>query len=159
MEAFLSAPCAEAASATTTFPSRSSVILGDTQASGLLHQCSRDSPQQVSGTWLPSSAQIAALEERLFPILRRELSRNQYRASKPEDYFRQYAGYVVGGRKFIYVNGVDRGYIKFLLENHIPGADWEREAIVICDGGEDFFGAEYDVETRSLRNLSFNGRA
>ena len=154
--AFISVPGTKFAAAAAAFPSRSSVILEGTQAQMMAHQCSHAAPHDVTGIWSPSPAQITDLEQRLFPALQRQLGRTRHR---PENYFRQYAGYIVGGRKIIYVNGVDRGYIDFLSQNHIPGADWEHEAVAVCDGGADFFGAEYDVETKTIRNLSFNGIA
>lgn len=34
---------------------------------------------------------------------------------------------------------------------------WRTTMAVTCDGGWWFFGAEYDTETKQIRNLSFNG--
>jgi hypothetical protein len=111
----------------------------------------------VSGNWSPASTQIADLEKRLFPLLLQQLSRERSQR-KPEDYLRQYVGFVIGGRKVIYVNGVHRSYIEETKKLRIPGSDWEHQAIFVCDGGDDFFGAEYDVDTKSVANLLFNGR-
>jgi hypothetical protein len=80
-----------------------------------------------------------------------------------DDYFRQYAGFVVGGRPIIYVNGIHRSYIESTIRAqkevlfHIAGSDWQHEPIVVCDGGAAFFGVEYDVDSRTFRNLAFNG--
>lgn len=36
-------------------------------------------------------------------------------------------------------------------------ADWRSRAIVVCDGGPYFFGAEMDVAANRLSHLAFNG--
>ena len=35
---------------------------------------------------------------------------------------------------------------------------WRGVPTVVCDGGEYYFGVEYDPETGRFRNFSFNGR-
>lgn len=70
----------------------------------------------------------------------------------PQDYYRQYAGFIIGGRRVIYVNGVDAG----LIERGRP-SDWRTQALDICDGGPLTFGVEYNVARRGFDNFAFNG--
>src|SRR6185436_4265736 len=77
------------------------------------------------------------------------------RAPKPVagDYYRQYAGFVVAGKRIVYINGLHR-----LTVTDRPRRDWWKlTAAEPCDGDMLFFGAEYDVETGKVLNFMFNG--
>ena len=84
-------------------------------------------------------------------------------------------GVIVGGRRIIYVNGFHKTQVAetrtFLTEHrndsaalrNFPSAFrdsdyWRGVATMVCDGGEYYFGVEYDPETHRFRNFSFNGR-
>jgi len=64
------------------------------------------------------------------------------------------AGFVIGGRRVIYVNGVHEDMIE---RNMDPSYDWRTRPVMICDGGPITFGVEYDPATRQFANFSFNG--
>ncbi len=114
-------------------------------AAQVLDTCSRDSPAKhaggVSGYWAPSRAQIDALESRL-PQL-------QPTIAKPAQSGRQYVGFVAGGRQLIYINA-------FTLPDH-EKVNPAREAIRICDGGEQFWGAVYDPQDGTFSDVARNG--
>ena len=67
-----------------------------------------------------------------------------------------YAGFMIGGRRVLYVTGVVGSAIDPTPTPRNP-FDWRRQAIGICDGGTITFGAEYDVQTRRFSNFAFNG--
>ena len=123
-------------------------------------QCSRERPGDVTGYWLPQAAQIVELERRLPDLLDREIHRivrtNDPHGPQMPNYLRQYAGLVIGGRKIIYVNG-------FLADQTRPGdglvrkTDWRSRPVSVCDGYINYFGVEYDPETRDFAHLAFNG--
>jgi hypothetical protein len=132
------------------------VLTGDA-ALGLTQQCSRISPGPVESVWTPTPAQLDALEDELILFLSRQLEAAGIGRS-PGDYYRQYAGFVVGGRQIIYVNGVGASAIDVEPIPYHP-FDWHTQATQICDGGPITFGVEYDVATHSFANFSFNGDA
>ena len=35
--------------------------------------------------------------------------------------------------------------------------EWRHPAIMICDGGDDYWGLEYDPATKTYSQLAFNG--
>jgi hypothetical protein len=151
----------------TTLDPGIGVVLAPEQARDLLHQCSRATPKPVQGTWQPAPDQIRRLEALLPPALEAALKqRNDYpqiasRLSQHlADYGRQYGGFVVGGRKVIYVNAYPQSIIDF---DGTDIADWSRDAkrkaISVCDGGARFFGVEYDPDAMTFRNFQFNGEA
>ena len=147
-------------------------------AGQLLRQCSRGTPTPIQGTWNPSPDQIRLLESPLSVLLDRQLSALGLPDSlhaRAGDYYRQYAGVIVGGRRIIYVNGFHKTQVAatrtFLTEHrndsaalrNFPSAFrdsdyWRGVSTVVCDGGEYYFGVEYDLETGRFRNFSFNGR-
>jgi hypothetical protein len=131
------------------------VLTGDA-ARDLTHQCSRVSPGPVEGFWAPSDVDIAALEDELILLVARELEARGESPS-PGDYYRQYAGFVIGGKRVIYVNGVDAAGIDADPGPAFHPSNWQAHAIQICDGGTITFGAEYDPETGEFRNFAFNG--
>jgi len=153
------------ASGQPTFDPRDGVVFPANKVRELLRQCSRDTPQHVTGTWLPSKAQIRDLETGLpatfVPALKRQ--RNNYKcATTPlPTYGREYGGIVVGGRKLIYINAFPNRMIDFdgydLAQDWKHGDGWLRTAVVVCDGGHGFWGAVYDPERKTFSEFAFNG--
>lgn len=121
--------------------------------------CSRAGPL-LRGFWTPDPDAIRALEAALAPMLDRELAhRFKDSSHRPgiHDYYRQYVGIHVGRRRVIYVNGFHRLHVEH-LERVRPELTprWRTQVVHVCDGGTLFFGAEYDPETREIKNLHFN---
>jgi hypothetical protein len=119
------------------------VILKGQPAKALLRQCSRAAPEKVSAQWTPSAQQIEQLETK-FPAYKQKLGRP---AAQLSSFYRQYAGFIAGGRKIIYVN---------LFPKRVD-PDWRSRAVMVCDGGEQFWGVEFEVDTGQLVNAAFNG--
>lgn len=130
------------------------VLTGDA-ARSLARQCSRISPGSVEDVWTPTDAEVEAIEDDLILLVAREMEEAGEDPS-PGGYFRQYAGFVIGGRRVIYVNGVDESAIQRQPNPEHP-FDWRTQAVQICDGGPITFGVEYDPATRQFYNFAFNG--
>jgi hypothetical protein len=126
-----------------------SVIFPAERARELVQQCSRDVPAPIESTWTPTEAQVRSLEPRLAALLVQEARRGDFPETKIEvaEYYRQYGGFTVGGKRLIYVNGFHR---------HLAGGSWRSEVPLVCDGGYGLFGVEYDPETREFANFHFN---
>jgi len=129
-------------------------ILNGPEALKLTHQCSRISPGPVQSQWTPTDAQIAALEPTLASVIATHLQATGSQAS-PGDYYRQYAGFTIRGRRVIYVNGVASTAIEQTDPAH--AFDWHTQAVQVCDGGPITFGVEYDVATTYFSLFAFNG--
>lgn len=139
-------PALPAAAATRT-------LLGGEQAMALARQCSRVSPGPVQSVWTPSAADLDALDTALASFLARLEEAGS--TASPDEYYRQAAGFVIGGRRVIYVNGVHRDAVERVNPNH--PFDWRTQAHLICDGGAITFGVEYDPATGQFSNFAFNG--
>jgi hypothetical protein len=144
------------ASASARLAPGDGAILPVEESKELLHQCSRGAPQGVTGTWAPTTTRIRELEDRLPTALKAVAFEKGERFAEPVDFRRQYAGFIVNGRKIIYVNAFPRD-----AGDPSPGRpfDWHRNAVTVCDGGSAFFGVVYDPEKRTFDHFQFNGPA
>ena len=144
-------------------PGRGAVFPPD-RMSAFLHPCSRPAPARVEGAWQPDDAQIAQMEARMPAAFAdaawKEVADIGGRLPDPSDYYRQYVGLVVSGRRVIYTNG----FGSFVLQDWGTSApsirarlDWHVSVQTLCDGGMGGFGAQYDVGTRKFREFQFDG--
>lgn len=124
------------------------VLFDRSKTAAMLRQCSRDAPAPGEAGWTPLAGDIIALEAALPTMLAAQIARRPAFASAPHGWLRQYVGIVRDGRRTIYGNFVPKG----------AGAGrWRTEPIIVCDGGESFFGAEYDVVAKRFTQVAFNG--
>ena len=68
-----------------------------------------------------------------------------------EAHYRQYAGVIIDGKNYIYVNA---------FRDHSNQRDkyhWLSKAMLVCDGGTSYWGVLYNPATRQFSQLSFNG--
>lgn len=129
------------------------VLLAPEEATFITAQCSRSVPE-VEGHWSPDEQHIQELERALPHLAKVEASGCcliGVHIQHPERYFRQYAGVIIGGRHMIYVNAFP------------PRTDedpsWEHEAVVVCDGGDGYWGVLWDPDTKKFEDLAVNGEA
>lgn len=126
------------------------VSLPKSMAKAVLGQCSRSSPE-FEGSWELKESDIEDLEANLFKLKKIEATgccRGGKLELDPSRYFRQYAGIVIKGKKFIYINALPE---KWDHKKKVPQ--------MVCDGGKSFWGAVYDPVKKEFSNLSFNGEA
>ena len=152
----LAAAVATSASAAPVLDPAYGTVLQEAEANKLLSQCSRIAPERVEGQWQPSPEQLRELEARLPSALGEALSKRAQNRAEARHIARQYAGFVVAGRKSVYVNAFPQSE----TEPPAPGVkpwDWRRKALIVCDGGAMFFGVEYDPEKKTFSHFAFNG--
>jgi hypothetical protein len=138
-------------------------IFPEARAKDLLNQCSRAAPGPVEGTWAPSARQIKELEARLPEALDNVFAKRGGYKNRSRDFLRQYAGFIVHGRKIVYMNAFPRWLLgeekSFFDQRKILPPDWRSKAQGVCDGGPAFFGVEYDPATKTFSHFEFNGLA
>jgi len=132
------------------------VVLEGQHAQALSRQCSRDGPPGFQDTWQPSERDIKELETQL-PLLEGLKASlcciKGARVKNVHDYYRQYVGIVVNGRKLIYINA-------FAISARLVSDDtWRQKPAIFCDGGDLFWGAIYDPQSKEFSQLAFNGEA
>jgi len=124
-------------------------LLPSELAPTVVQQCSRAVPR-ISGTWQPSENQIRQLEAdfHLLDAHKDDACCNPGASLKnPLRYYRQYVGVIRGGRRLIYINA--------FREPAPP--DWRTAPVVVCDGGDGYWGVLYDPALRTFSQLAFNG--
>lgn len=140
------------------FEARDGAILSGEGSKALLNQCSRGAPRNVTGTWTPNRQQIAELEKALPAALAAEPSHGRDLGSV-KTFRRQYAGFLIGSRRIIYVNAFPPE-VGGPNKEGPPAArsfDWHKQPVMVCDGGPAFFGVEYDPATKAFQHFEFNG--
>jgi hypothetical protein len=143
------------------------VVLPDSVAVALTHQCRGGAPKAV-GSWHLDDSLAALADSALLPVLDFELSAHDsippvHRPSR--EYLRQYAGVLVSRKRVIYVNGFNRGLLvedaksAEEMNRKVDTTYWHHDPVVVCDGWTWFFGAEIDPASLRVSNFEFNGIA
>jgi hypothetical protein len=100
--------------------------------------CSRSGPSWVTSYWEVPREEVQRVDAALLAHLR-AAHEGMTMAYMPEKYVRQYAGFRRWGRPFIYVNAFPTDYLPR------PRLDPSQLILTRCDGGDSFWGIEYDV--------------
>ncbi len=130
-------------------PSSHAVLLPREQALALTQQCSRMSPEKkVTGSWDVSSTVIAQLEGDLATLSSQKSSLHGQSVQNPTRYFRQYAGVIINGKRYVYINA---------LGTSDPPDFWRKQPAIVCDGGPAYWGMLYDPSSHRFSDLEFNG--
>jgi hypothetical protein len=126
------------------------VLLPESAAKQLKQLCSRDAPR-VDGVWTPSATVLATMESHIDKIadLESKHGNMSVRVKDPRQNYRQYVGILIGGQRYVYING--------MCEK--PRGDWHEGFRAACDGGNCFWGVLYNVQSGSFSNLETNGNA
>jgi hypothetical protein len=153
--------------------SASGTVLTGMPAWRALEQCTRSHPDTPDSLWTPAQVEITKLERGIGTVLERMLESVRRDAPKgveavATDYFRQYVGVIIGGRRLIYVNGFHRSFLEVMgnatrltsRDTTLPAStyrfDWLHAAVVVCDGGAGFFGVLYDPRRDRFFEFHFN---
>jgi len=90
-------------------PERGVVLHGEQAGWLFVPRCSCKVPEPVESAWAPDSETIRRLELALGPVLQEGLKLMPERQAN--DYYRQYAGAVIGGERIVYINGFYGGML------------------------------------------------
>ena len=134
-------------------------VLTPSQAKHALQQCSRETPKSVDGVWTITPEVVAQLERdlpKLSSLVSQTCCGKGMSVSSPASFFRQYVGVKIAGRKYVYINAF-RDHPIYLRRKDQDL--WRSKPVLVCDGGESFWGVLYDPHTREFSQLSFNGSA
>jgi hypothetical protein len=131
-------------------------VLDTSKGTRLLKQCSRASPDSVTGFWVVTPKDINLLEVNFRKILLLKakqccLINGNLGTLKQICY--QYIGVIIKNKKYIYINAfaVDQDELDSYLKR------WKNDPIIICDGGTSEWGVLFDLKQKSFCQLAFNG--
>jgi hypothetical protein len=111
-------------------------------------------PGQLARTWTPSREQINTLELDLPKLssLHEDGWIQARTIEDPSSYNMQFLGVETNGNRRIYVNAACSAF-------GMNAAEWNRQLIIVSDGGSCYWHVFYDPNTRRFANLEINGRA
>lgn len=102
-------------------------------------------PNEIQAYWTPAQADVTALETALIAYLPQAVT-----LSRPlSDYYRQYAGLVLDGRREIYAN--------YFCNAH--DIAWQIDLVEVADGGDCYFTIQYNPEAGTFSHLSVHGES
>jgi len=137
----------------------------------LLGQCSHAAPAGVQGAWDPPLEQISELERLLpqaladhvatRPVTWQDDLVTAYADKNFVGYDRQYGGFLIRGRRLIYVNAFPHEIIDFdgsdAMNFWRKGPDWRHHIMTVCDSGQLWFGVLYDPANAKFEDFEFGG--
>jgi hypothetical protein len=129
-------------------------ILPVSEARAAIDQCSRTAPEHVTTFWLPTPSQVEAAQRALPAYLRTTGEKITRRKIVLREFFRQYVGVVVRGKRLMYLNAFPAP-----APRSADARDAQVKAYVVCDGGSSFWGAEFDPATNTFNHFDWNGVA
>ena len=112
--------------------------------------CSRPGPSRVTSYWQVAAEEVQRVDAALLAYLR-DAPGEQTLAYRPEKYIRQYAGFSRMERQFIYINAFPSDHLRLMTEEP------SQTLAIGCDGGDIFWGIEYDVQREAFAELETNG--
>ena len=110
--------------------------------------CSREAPEQVTEFWQPDSTQLEILFtnfKRIYELESTGCCLEGERVSDAELYYYHFVGLTLENQKHIYVNAIS---------NRVGDVDI---ITINCDGGSDFWGVLFNLETERFFRLNMNG--
>ena len=129
-----------------------SVILSKNKGVRLLNQYSREVPANITDYFDLEEENINLLEDNfrnLLTIKAKDCCLIGGKIDSLENYAYQYIGVIINNRKYIYINA-------FFVESENDFSTWYKnwltEPIIMCDGGDGFWGILFDVKD-SVHNI------
>ncbi len=137
-------------------PKYSTIILSN-KGADMLRQCSRAAPDTVDSFFNLTSNDVQKLENNFKKVLKikaKDCCLLNGMIKNIKNYCFQYVGFVINNKKYIYINALQMESVQDLKTIY---KDWKTSPIIICDGGNSFWGVIYDLETGLFTQLSING--
>jgi hypothetical protein len=133
-----------------------SVVMHGKEAQILLNQWSRSTPEEVKSYWNPADSDIASLESNFKKLYNLTWHIAVQKIDSLDKFGFQYAGIIINGEKFIYINAFPLNSVKELKQLKLNPA---KTPVMVCDGGPSFWGAVFNIKTKEFSMLAFNGYA
>jgi hypothetical protein len=154
---FFFAVCNTVCGQSKYFKPKYSTVLELTKGKKLLLQCSRETPKNISEYWNPTNTEIEDLESNFLKLKEIKSTGCCFAGIIISDlpkYCYQYTGVIINNKKYIYINAFE--FISDIELNTIY-KEWLIEPVIVCDGGDSFFGVLYDLNIKIFLKLNVNG--
>ena len=132
-------------------------ILDPSQAKKMLEQCSRGKIKKINNTWTIQQKDKIVLEnnfQKIYKIKAKDCCQMNMRVDTLNKYAFQLIGIIINSKTYIYINAFEVGSREELEENY---KYWRTAPVIVCDGGESFWGIFFDINKKTFEHLAFNG--
>ena len=129
------------------------------KGSRLLKQCSRGTPDNISSYWTVTADEIKVLEDNFEKIKKLKSTDCCYPGTaigNLSKYGFQYIGVTIYNKRYIYINAFE---INSEQDFQTMYKNWRTEPIIMCDGGESYWGVLFDLDKLKFKELVVNGVA
>jgi hypothetical protein len=135
------------------------VILTKDKGEKLLNQCSRAVPSNITDYFDLEKENISLLEnnfKKLLKVKAKDCCLIGGKIDSLDNYAFQYIGVIINNRKYIYINAF---YIETENDFSTWYKNWTTEPVIVCDGGDSFWGVLFDLKSHKFSHLAINGIA
>ena len=143
-------------SQTTKFKPLFGVIFDSLKGPELINQCTRDTPQNINSFWTPTEGDVKILEKNFKIIYKYPKNKCKVwpgKVKKLENFAFQYLGVLIKKNRLIYINAFPANEVNFFKNNDLDPRNCPR---TVCDGGNFYWGALFDIKTKKFVFLAFN---
>ncbi len=128
------------------------VRLNTSEGKRIMKQCSRGTPKKVKSFFYVQDSTLNIIKEEFDKIKEVKSSYNSY-INDLDYYAYQVIGLVIKKDSFIYINA-------FPIRDKNPDdvkKYWRKDAVVICDGGHNYWGILFNIKKKTFSDLNRNG--
>ena len=134
-----------------------STTLESSKGEQILKQCSRETPKNISSYWTPTQNDIERLEAQFMKV--KDIKANACclingTIRTLDNFGFQYIGVTIKKKKYIYLNA-------FHVDNDADFStfykNWKTDPIIMCDGGDYYWGVLFDLDKLKFSDLAING--
>lgn len=134
--------------------------LSQDQGVKMMMQCSRSTPHNINGFFDISDSEILLVNNHLCDIQTLKSTEGGIiggKIERLEDYGYQYIGVNISNRRYIYINAffIDIAYEQDSFKTWYK--EWKTQPIIVCDGGNGFWGILFDIENHTFSQFAING--
>jgi hypothetical protein len=129
-------------------------ILPAAETPRAIRPCSRSTPPGLAGSWIPKTDDVTSAEASVDEAIATSTKtlRKDLRPQRPLQYYRQYVGTFLAGRRILYVTGLSRA----MVDRRPRVFRWPSKAFAGCDFGAQVFGAAFDVKSQRFVSFDFD---
>jgi hypothetical protein len=136
------------------FKPQFSTIINSDKRQYMCRPASRQGPGIISSYWNISQSDVEQLENNFMKIVK--LKSQEASVDDLKNYAFQYAGIIVGGKRYIYINAF---YSKPGTNPEYSHNNWKNDPVRVRDGGSHYWGVMFSIEDHEFNHLEFNGSA
>ena len=129
-------------------------ILPPEETARAIRPCSRPTTPGLAGSWRPQADDVISAEASVEEAIAASVKtlRKDLRPPRPVQFYRQYVGTFLAGRRILYITGLSRA----MVDRRPRVFRWRSKAFAGCDFGAQAFGAAFDMDSQRFVSFDFD---